>query len=83
MELATLALDEGLAPAAERLAANPEDYEAMFLALLGYYRFKAATDADTVRKALTLMSLSQPYFQHENIDLAMASARARLAALQE
>lgn len=83
MELASMALEVGLEPAAERLAANPENYEPMFLALLGYYRFKAASDADAVRKALTLMTLSQPYFQHDNIDLAMASARERLAALQE
>lgn len=83
MELATLALEEGHAPAAERLAANPEDYEPMFLALLGYYRFKAAADDTAVRKALTLMTLSQPYFRHDNIELAMASARARLAALPE
>ena len=78
MELATLALQDGLPPAAERLAANPEDYEPMFLALLGYYRFKAADDVEAVGKALTLMRLSQPYFQHDNIDLAMASAYERL-----
>lgn len=83
MELATLALEAGLEPAAARLAANPDDYESMFLALLGYYRFKAASNPDKVRQALTLMTLSQPYFQHENIDRAIASARARLTALPE
>ncbi len=82
MELATLALNDGLAPAAARLAANPEDYESMFLALLGYYRFKAATDTVGVRKALTLMTLSQPHFHHERIDLAMASAHERLGDVQ-
>lgn len=82
MELAALALADGLAPAAARLAANPEDYESMFLAILGYYRFKAATSADAVRQALTLMTLSQPYFRHDNIDLAMASAHERLGEVQ-
>ena len=83
MELATLALTEGLEPAAARLAASPGDYEAMFLALLGYYQFKAADTEDTVRDALTLMALSQPYFQHEMVDQAMASARERLAQWAE
>lgn len=81
MELATLALQRGLDPAKERLAANPENYESMFLALLGYYRFAAASDAAAVRDALTLMTLSQPYFQHDNIDLAMASAYERLGEI--
>lgn len=79
MELAAIAVNDGLEPAASRLAANPGDYEAMFLALLGYYQFKAADDGDTVRDALTLMTLSQPYFQHEMVDQAIESARDRLA----
>jgi putative intracellular protease/amidase len=82
MELATLALQRGLAPATERLQANPENYESMFLALLGYYRFAAASDDNAVRDALTLMTLSQPYFQHDNIDLAMASAYERLGDIE-
>jgi len=81
MELATLAVNDGLEPAAARLAANTEDYEAMFLALLGYYQLQAAGDEDSVRDALTLMTLSQPYFQHEIVDQAIESARGRLAAL--
>ena len=80
MELATLAVNDGLEPAATRLAANVEDYEPMFLALLGYYQFHAATDEETVREALTLMTLSQPYFQNEKVDLAITAARDRLAA---
>ena len=79
MELATLAVNEGLEPAAARLAANAEDYEAMFLALLGYYQLQGATDEDSVRDALTLMTLSQPYFQHEKIDQAIIAARDRLS----
>jgi len=78
MELAKLAVDEGLAPAASRLAENPEGYESMFLAMLGYYQFAAATDEDSVRDALALMTLSHPYFQHDSVDLAMASAHERL-----
>lgn len=83
MELATLALERGLAPAAERLAANPENYESMFMALLGYYRFAAASDDAEVRDALTLMLLSQPYFQHDKLDLAMASAYERLGDIEK
>lgn len=79
MELATLAVNDGLEPAAARLAANAEDYEAMFLALLGYYQLQAAADEDAVRDALTLMTLSQPYFQHDMVDQAIAAARDRLA----
>jgi len=83
MELATMALDDGLEPAAARLAANPGDYEAVFLALLGYYRLQAAGDEDSVRDALTLMTLSQPYFQHDMVDQAIGSARNRLAAMAD
>ena len=78
MELAKLAVDKGLEPAAARLADNPEGHEPMFLAMLGYYQFAAATDEDSVRDALTLMTLSHPYFQHDSVDLAMASAHERL-----
>lgn len=80
MELAALAVTDGLEPAAARLAASADNYEAMFLALLGYYQFHAATDEETVREALTLMTLSQPYFQNEKVDLAITAARDRLAA---
>lgn len=80
MELAELALTDGLAPAAARLAERPEHYEAMFLALLGYYRLQVADDESAVRDALTLMKLSQPYFQHEMVEGAIASANERLAA---
>lgn len=81
MELAELAVTDGLAPAAAQLAAAPETYEARFLALLGYYRLQAAGDERGVRDALTLMKLSQPYFQHEMVDGAIASASERLAEL--
>jgi putative intracellular protease/amidase len=81
MELAALAVTEGLEPAAARLAASAEEYEATFLALLGYYQFQAATDEGSVRDALTLMTLSQPYFQHEMVDQAIAAAQDRLATL--
>jgi putative intracellular protease/amidase len=83
MELSTLALNEGLEPAAARLAANPGDYEAVFLALLGYYRLQAAGDENSIRDALTLMTLSQPYFQHDMVDQAIGSARDRLAAMAD
>lgn len=78
MELAKLAVNDGLEAAAARLKAEPENYEAMFLALLGYYQLQAANDNVAVRDALTLMTLSQPYFQHEMIDQAIASANERL-----
>ncbi|MEM7052989.1 MAG: type 1 glutamine amidotransferase domain-containing protein [Pseudomonadota bacterium] len=83
VELAMLALDEGLETAAARLEASPENYEAMFLALLGYYKFQAADDDDAIRDALSLMTLSQPYFQHEMIDQTIASAQQRLTATGE
>ena len=80
MALATQAVSEGLEAAAARMAASPDDYEAMFLGLLGYYQFQAAEDEQAVRDALTLMQLSQPYFQHERIEAAIASASERLQA---
>jgi putative intracellular protease/amidase len=83
MELAELAVTEGLETAAARLAEQPEQYEAMFLALLGYYQLQAANDEAAINDALTLMILSQPYFQHEMIDGAIASAKDRLAALAD
>jgi len=78
MELAGLALADGLEPAAARLEQSPQDYEPMFLAILGYYRFGAATHSQEVRDALTLMTLSQPYFENDTVGLAMASAHERL-----
>lgn len=83
VELAMLALDEDLETAATKLEANPEHYEAMFLALLGYYQFKAAGDEDAVRDALSLMTLSQPHFRHEMVDQAIASAQQRLTAAED
>jgi len=80
MELAMQARAEGLEPAAARLAEAPDDYEAMFLALMGYHLFQAAEDDQAVRDALILMQLSQPYFQHERVEQAMASAGERLKA---
>ena len=79
MNLAMLAMDEGLNTAAEKIEANPEDYEAMFLALLGYYQYQVAEDDAAVRDALTLMTLSTPYFEHEMIDQTIAAAEERLS----
>jgi putative intracellular protease/amidase len=81
MALASEALVSGLAPAASKLAAAPESYQPMFIALLGYYRAMAATAEEEIRKALTLMSLSLPYFQHDNIDLVRAGAHEKLGEL--
>ena len=83
VDLAMLALDEGLETAAAKLKAGPEQYEAMFLALLGYYQFKVANDDNAVRDALNLMMLSQPYFEHEMIDQTIASAQQRLTASED
>ena len=82
MELAQLALEHGIAPAAERLAAAPQDHEPMFLAMLGYYQLQAADDAPAVRDALTLMTLSRPHFTHDKVELAMASAHERLGEIE-
>ncbi|AKS42701.1 DJ-1/PfpI family protein [Wenzhouxiangella marina] len=81
MALAKLAVEEGLDVAAERLAASPEDSEPMFLALLGFYQSRAAGDEAALRDALILMQLSAPYFQHDNVTLAMASAHEQLGEL--
>jgi len=83
MELAELAATDGLEPAAARLAAEPEGYEAMYLALRGYYQLQAAEGEEAVREALTLMTLSQPYFQHEMVDRGIASANERLAVMTD
>ena len=83
MNLAMLAMDEGLETAVAKLKASPEDYEAMFLALLGYYQYQVAEDDGAIRDALSLMTLSQPYFQHEMIDQTIASAQQRLTATEE
>jgi putative intracellular protease/amidase len=80
MALATLARNQGMDAAAARLAEAPEEYEAMFLALLGHYQLQAADDEDTIQEALMMMTLAQPYFQHERVDASIADARARLAA---
>lgn len=83
MELAEIAVTEGLERAAARLAAEPDGYEPMFIALLGYYQLQAAEGEAAVRDALTLMTLSQPYFQHEMVDRAIASANERLTAMAD
>lgn len=83
MELARLALEQGLAPAIERLTAHPEDYEAMFLAILGYYQLPAATESAQVRDALTLLQLGRAGFAHESVDLAIASAHQRLGEIEQ
>jgi putative intracellular protease/amidase len=82
MALAKIAVEEGLEAAAEQLARNPDDHEAMFLALLGYYQFQAATEEAGIREALNLMRLSAPYFEHERVTLAMASAHDRLGEVE-
>ena len=79
VNLAMLAMDEGLETARAKLEASPEDYEAMFLALLGYYQYQVAEDDVAVRDALTLMTLSTPYFEHEMIDQTIAAAEQRLS----
>ncbi len=81
MELVEMALTEGFALASVRLAKAPEVYETRFLALLGYYQLQAADEEDAIRNALTLMRLSQPYFQHDMVDSAIVSANERLAEL--
>jgi len=78
MNLAMMAMDEGIERASTKLKANPQAYEAMFLALLGYYQYQVAEEDAAVRDALTLMTLSKPYFDHEMIDQTIASAQSRL-----
>ncbi|NBD95107.1 MAG: type 1 glutamine amidotransferase domain-containing protein [Gammaproteobacteria bacterium] len=82
MALAKIAAEDGLEPAAGILAENPADHEAMFLALLGFYQFRAAENDAEVREALKLMRLSAPYFDNENVTLAMASAHQRLGEIE-
>jgi putative intracellular protease/amidase len=53
-------------------------YKPELIAMLGYYQFKAATDADARRRALSLMELGEPHMPHPRLRTAMAEAHIAL-----
>lgn len=54
------------------------NYKPDLIAMLGYYQFQAATDADQRRRALSIMELGEPHFTHPRLRLAMAEAHVAL-----
>lgn len=66
------------APVRAALRDNPADYKADLIAMLGYYQFKAATDAEQRRSALLIMELGEPHLPHPRLRLAMAEAHIAL-----
>lgn len=66
--------------AAERLAAEPGQYDMPLIAMYGYYRAEAETaDAADLAQGLAVMELAAPHFDHVQLRQAMIDARERLA----
>jgi len=60
------------------LQAQPAQYKADLIAMLGVYQFKSAADDATRRQALAIMDLAQPHFDHPQLRLTQAQAHAAL-----
>lgn len=66
------------APVLAALRDGVAQYKPDLIAMLGYYQFKAATDAAQQRRALAIMELGEPHLPHPQLRLAMAQAQIAL-----
>jgi len=66
------------APVQTALRDGAAHYKPDLIAMLGYYQFKAATDADQRRRALSIMELGEPHMPHPRLRVAMAEAHIAL-----
>ena len=66
------------APVQAALRDGAAHYKPDLIAMLGYYQFKAATDADQRRRALSIMELGEPHMPHPRLRVAMAEAHIAL-----
>ncbi len=78
MALVERALAGGMDAARAELAAQPAQFHAALIGLLGYYQLQAATNDAGVRNALALMQLAQPYMTEPELPLGIADAQWRL-----
>ena len=60
------------------LAAKREAFHVELIGMLGYYQLQAASDADSVRDALSIMQLAQPHMPEPQLALGIAEAHWRL-----
>lgn len=58
------------------LATETARHKPALIAMLGHYQFGAATDDESRRRALAVMELAAPHFQHPKFVLSLAQARA-------
>jgi putative intracellular protease/amidase len=58
------------------LATEPARHKPALIAMLGHYQHQAATDDASRRRALAVMELAAPHFQHPQFVLSLAQARA-------
>ena len=69
---------QGDAGAAATLAAHKPDYHVELSGILGFYQLKAATTAEQIGDALSVMELAAPYMEAPELKLARAEAHHRL-----
>ncbi len=58
---------------------DSEKYDAKLLAMYGYYRMMYAKTEDENRKAVTLLEIARPHFEHPNVTLSLAKGYHQLA----
>ena len=66
------------APVQAALRNGAAHYKPDLIAMLGYYQFKSATDADQQKRALSIMELGEPHMPHPRLRVAMAEAHIAL-----
>ncbi|MHC9086738.1 type 1 glutamine amidotransferase domain-containing protein [Luteimonas sp. RIT-PG2_3] len=69
---------EGDTGAAAILAEHKADYHVELIGILGFYQLKAATTAEQIGDALSVMELAAPYMEAPELKLARAEAHHRL-----
>ena len=82
MSLVQQFLDDSI-DAASALRESREQYQVELIGMLGYYQWKAATNPDAVRAALSVMTLAEPYMDAPQLKLAMAEANQSLGQVDE
>lgn len=61
-----------------KLAATPVDYHTDLIGLLGYYQLQGARDDPSVRAALSIMQLAEPYMKAPQLQVGIADAQWRI-----
>jgi len=64
--------------AARALAKQPSQYHVKLIGLVGYYQLKTAQSSKSVREALAVMLLAEPYFTEPQLKLGIAEGYLRL-----